>query len=351
MQQTSVTPVTILTGYLGAGKTTLLNRILHAEHGLRVAVLVNDFGAVNIDSKLIVGVEEEAISLANGCICCTIRGDLVQAMTDLLNRENPPEYILIEASGVSDPAQVVLTFNRSGLRTRVQIDSIVAMVDAEQILTIDGKPEALVKDQIRVADLVVLNKVDLIREDEQRRLQKWVRDLVPTARILPAVYADVPMDLLLGVGSYNPQRAFMKPHGVHVHEVDEVLDHDHSDHSLVYSTWTWRSIGDPVSIQAVRRVLDDLPEGIYRGKGFLYTHEMPQHKVVLQIVGKRASLTAGDAWESDIPFSEVVLIGEVGTLDKARLTEMFEATKQAATQADESRGLFSGVMRWLRLQS
>ncbi len=350
MQQASVTPVTILTGYLGAGKTTLLNRILHADHGLKVAVLVNDFGAVNIDSKLIVGVEEEAISLANGCICCTIRGDLVAAMTNLLDRDDPPQYILIEASGVSDPAQVVLTFNRSGLRNRVQIDSIVAMVDAEQILTISGKPEALVKDQIRVADIVILNKVDLISEENANRLQAWVRDLVPTARVIPAIYADVPMELLLGVGSYNPQRAFMKPHGVHVHDVDELHDHDHSDHSLVYSTWTWRSMGHPVSIQGIRRVLDDLPEGVYRGKGFLYTLEMPQHKVVLQVVGKRAALTQGDDWGSELPYSEVVLIGEVGTLDKARLKEMFDATRAEEAPAAESGRVFDGVLRWLRLK-
>ncbi len=151
----SLIPVTIITGFLGSGKTTLLNRILHADHGLRVAVLVNDFGAINIDTQLVVGVEGEIISLANGCICCTIRGDLLKATLDLLERPQPPEYILVETSGVSDPLEVALTFRAI---QRVQIDSILTVMDAEQILSLDQRYEALSVYQVGMADMAIRTK-------------------------------------------------------------------------------------------------------------------------------------------------------------------------------------------------
>lgn len=128
----SQVPLTILTGFLGSGKTTLLNRILNGDHGLRVAVLVNDFGTINIDSELIVGVEDQVMSLANGCICCTIRDDLVETVIATIDRPEAPEYILLEASGVADPGGISMTFMDSGLRDRIRLDSVTCVVDAEQ---------------------------------------------------------------------------------------------------------------------------------------------------------------------------------------------------------------------------
>ena len=128
-------PVTILTGFLGAGKTTLLNRILNGDHGLRVAVMVNDFGAVNIDAELVVGVEDDMISLANGCVCCQIRDDLIESIEDLLKRPEPVEYILLEASGVADPGSISMTFMDEKYRDRIRLDSVTCVVDAEQAFT------------------------------------------------------------------------------------------------------------------------------------------------------------------------------------------------------------------------
>ena len=130
-------PITVLTGFLGAGKTTLLNRILNGNHGLRVAVLVNDFGSINIDADLVVGIENngDVISLANGCVCCSIRDDLLDAVTQVLARPEQPEYVVLEASGVADPVGIAVTFTDAGLRDRIRLDSITCVVDAEQVFS------------------------------------------------------------------------------------------------------------------------------------------------------------------------------------------------------------------------
>ena len=159
-------PVTILSGFLGAGKTTLLNHILHGNHGLKIGVLVNDFGAINIDAQLVAGVEGETVNLSNGCICCTIRGDLLKETLKLLRREDPPEYIIIETSGVSDPIAVANTFLVPEIKPLVRLDSILVVVDADHILTLDEENFGLALDQIAAADIVVLNKVDLVTAEE-----------------------------------------------------------------------------------------------------------------------------------------------------------------------------------------
>lgn len=347
----TMTPVTILTGYLGAGKTTLVNRILHGDHGVRVAVLVDDFGAVNIESRLIVGVEGEMVTLANGCICGPIRGDLVEVVYGLLQIDKPPQNIIIETSGVADPVHVVLTFNRSVLRSKAQIDSIMAVVDAEHITEVQGKPENLLRDQIRVADFVIINKIDLISEGNLKRVRNWVNAVVPTARILEAEYADVPIDLILGIGTYNPQRAFDKSgHGVHVHTLEEMGDYEHHDHSLVYGTWTWRC-DEPLAFTKVRQVLDELPATVFRAKGFLYLQEFPDRQVILQIVGRRASLTLGDTWAETAPGTELVLIGESITMDGNLLSQQFESIRGSEPSDSAVLDFVDSVWTWIRFSS
>ena len=134
-------PVTILTGFLGAGKTTLLNRILNGNHGLKVAVLVNDFGSINIDAELVVGVESNVISLANGCICCTIRDDLIATVMETINRPEQPEYILLEASGVAEPTGIAVTFNNPGFRDRIRLDSILCVVEDRKSTRLNSSHE------------------------------------------------------------------------------------------------------------------------------------------------------------------------------------------------------------------
>jgi G3E family GTPase len=159
-------PVTLLTGFLGAGKTTLLNRILQGSHGLRIGVMVNDFGAVNIDAQLVDAIAGDVVDLSNGCVCCTMRGGLVQQTLKLLSRRNPPDYLVVEASGISDPVGVAGAFRTTALREQTRLDAVVALVDVEHIRDA-YLDQQLIHDQLASADVIVLNKVDLV--DEQAR--------------------------------------------------------------------------------------------------------------------------------------------------------------------------------------
>ncbi len=318
-------PVTLLTGFLGSGKTTLLNRILRAEHGLRIAVLVNDFGAINIDTQLVVGVEGETISLANGCICCTIRDDLLKAVLQIIERPEAPEYIVIETSGVSDPESVALTFMLPELRQRLFVDSILTVVDAEQAPGYEGPNALLAQDQVAVADIVVLNKLDLCTQEAQAAAERWVREISPRARILPAVQAEVPLALVLGVGLFAPEHLDARAaRDVHVHEALSDDGHTHTDHALVFDTWSY--VDDrPLDFKSLRDAIKALPTDIFRAKGVLYFKDAPQRRGLLHVVGKRVRLTVGEAWGDGVPRSQLVVIGTAGSIDAADLQRRLDA--------------------------
>ena len=356
-------PVTILSGFLGAGKTTLLNHILHGNHGLKIAALVNDFGAINIDAQLVVGVEGESVNLSNGCICCTIRGDLLKETLRLLQRQDPPEYIIVETSGVSDPIAVANTFLLPDIKPLVRLDSILVVVDADNILTLDEENLGLALDQIAAADIVVLNKVDLVRAEElediktdlmrrivprmtMRKVSLNVVDIqtdltrrnVPEARILEVTYGQVPLELVLGVGRYEPDHLHRRAErDVHVHGVDEEHEHDdahhheHTDHTLVFSTWSWTA-EKPLSLKVLRGVFEELPNTIYRAKGVIQLHEMPDNRMILQMVGRRASLTLAAEWGDEPPRTQIVMIASHGGLDVEALRTQLEACIVAETR-------------------
>src|SRR5579872_919229 len=198
-------PITVLTGFLGAGKTTLLNRILTGDHGLRVGVLVNDFGAINIDAELVVGIDGNMISLSNGCVCCQIRDDLVESVVDLLARPEGVEYILLEASGVADPAGIFVTFNDPNLRDRIRLDSVTCVVDADQVFAHPEYPPLLdlKLHQIGFADMVILNKVDLAGPGQVAKVRAWLDDHFNRLRIVETNFCEVPYEILLGVGRFD----------------------------------------------------------------------------------------------------------------------------------------------------
>lgn len=319
-------PITIITGFLGSGKTTLLNHILNTNEQLRAAVLVNDFGEINIDSELITNVSGETISLANGCVCCTIRGDLINSVLELLERPQLPEHIIVEVSGVSDPAAAAMSFVMSTkLAQSVQIDSIVAVMDSDQFDSIDDHYRALAEDQICAADIVVLNKIDLANKTQVDTLRKWVHEISPSARILEAVKGNVPLELILGVGEHSMDTMLSAPatkasitstsNSQHAHS------HEH-DHSREFSTWSWSS-EEPLNFQAIYECFKNLDGKIFRSKGFLYLDNVPDKQVVLQMVGKRVTLSKGEPWGDQPPKSKIVVIGAKEGIDKQHLHSLF----------------------------
>ncbi|MDW8396165.1 MAG: GTP-binding protein [Anaerolineae bacterium] len=341
-------PITILTGFLGAGKTTLLNRILRGNHGLRVAVLINDFGAVNVDAELVVGVEGETVSLANGCICCTIRDDLIKAVLNVLAREPQPEYIVIETSGVSDPYAVAQSFFLPALRPYVKLDSIITVVDAEHVLELRESQEMLAIDQVSAADIILLNKVDLVSPERVAEVKAWINECAPQARILETTFANAPLELLLDVGEYAAERLLHRaPRDVHTHEAGEAHDHDHEhDHSLVFSTWGYTT-DEPLSYDALADAVDALPPTIFRAKGIVNLKEVKDRRAIMHVVGRRAQLTIGEPWQKRTPRTHIVVIGTHGGVDPAQLFALFDGCRASVFEAKQSDKL-QLALEWVR---
>ena len=237
-------PITILTGFLGAGKTTLLNRILTGNHGLRVGVLVNDFGSINIDAELVVGVDGNMISLANGCVCCQIRDDLIESVVALLARPEAIEYILLEASGVADPAGIFVTFTDSNLRDRIRLDSVTCVVDADQVFAHPEYPPLmdLKLRQVGFADMLILNKVDLAGPEQVAKVRAWLDEHFNRLRIVETNHCEVPYEILLGVGRFDPARAGLNPQvRTSLQRTRHVITRHGHDHSKAFSTWSYET--------------------------------------------------------------------------------------------------------------
>lgn len=238
MNQTSQTdriPVTVLTGYLGAGKTTLLNRILTGDHGKRYAVIVNEFGEIGIDNDLIVESDEEIYEMNNGCVCCTVRGDLIRVVEGLMKRKGRFDAIVVETTGLADPAPVAQTFFMDDeVRAGTQLDAVVALADARHLpLRLKDSPEA--EDQIAFADVVLLNKADLVDAQELERVEAIIRQINPTAEIYRTERAEIALDRVLGRGAFDLSRVLENdPHFLegedHDHDHECGPDCDHDDH-------------------------------------------------------------------------------------------------------------------------
>jgi len=215
-------PVTVLTGYLGAGKTTLLNRILSDNHGKKYAVIVNEFGEIGIDNDLIVESDEEIYEMNNGCVCCTVRGDLIRVVEGLMRRPGRFDGIIVETTGLADPVPVAQTFFMDDdVRAKTELDAVVALVDAKHLpLRLKDSREA--EDQIAFADVVVINKTDLVSHDELHRIQDIVRAINPSARIYSTTRSGVDLSKVLNQGAFNLERALENDPGF--------LDHDDPDH-------------------------------------------------------------------------------------------------------------------------
>jgi G3E family GTPase len=332
-------PITILTGFLGAGKTTLLNRILTGDHGLRVGVLVNDFGVINIDAELVVGVDGNMISLANGCVCCQIRDDLVEAVVALLARPETIEYVLLEASGVADPAGIFVTFNDANLRDRIRLDSVTCVVDADQVFAHPEYPPLIQLKllQIGFADVLILNKVGLAGPEQVGKVRAWLDEHFNRLRIVETDYCEVPYQILLGVGRFDPALAHLEAHA-HDHDCadpdchDETHHHHSHDHSKVFSTWSYET-DRPLAVDALRENLRRLPGTIYRVKGVVHTIDAPRHRSVLQVVGRRVDIAIEQEWGQRPPRTRIVAIGATGGVDAILLEKTFNSCISVAAAA------------------
>jgi G3E family GTPase len=229
-------PVTVLTGYLGAGKTTLLNRILSENHGKRYAVIVNEFGEIGIDNDLIVESDEEIYEMNNGCVCCTVRGDLIRVVEGLMRRPGRFDAIVVETTGLADPVPVAQTFFMDDdVRSKTKLDAVVALVDAKHLpLRLKDSKEA--EDQIAFADVVVLNKTDLVTPEELAKVEATIRAINPAARIHRTTRAGVALSEVLDRGAFDLSRAlendphFLEAHDDHDHDLFCVGDCDHVHH-------------------------------------------------------------------------------------------------------------------------
>jgi G3E family GTPase len=299
-------PVTLLSGYLGAGKTTLINHVLTTAHGVRVTVLVNDFGAINIDASLIAARADETITLSNGCVCCSIQDDLGAAIGEQIRRERPPQHIIIEASGVAEPARI-LRYVESwpGLR----LDAVVCVVDAETI-----RPRAndkfvgrVVSRQIAAADLLIVNKTDLVDRETAKDVADWLSTLAAGAAIVTSLQGRVDPVLFFGGGSTG----------------GAVRDVETGDASPARFFNVTIPLPEPIHVDDLARMLEFTPQSVHRVKGFI-TDMASGQRMLVQCVGSRRSI---EPWLDEIVQKDALLA--IGTDRSELLTFQAQITTLA----------------------
>lgn len=341
-------PITVLCGFLGAGKTTLLNHLLRQTEGQRVAVIVNEFGAVNVDASLVVRTDEQTIELSNGCICCTLRGDLLEAVDKLL-RERDLDAILIESTGIGEPLPIAQSFcltpeelelgpGLPDLTGRVYVDAMITVVDSAQFFPLWNSEDAvpgddfgrgfgeLLAEQIEFADIVVLNKLDRADPGDVRELRELVRLTNPRARILDATRGELPASELLDVKLFDPEAAMQMDAWA------EELGREHTPESETYGLGTFvyrRDVPfDPDGLHAL--LSRGLPRSIIRSKGWV---NMGDGVATLwNHTGRQLALEQAGAWlDPAQAYSELVFIGR--DLDEPALTKLFDAALLSGSKA------------------
>jgi G3E family GTPase len=362
-------PVTILTGFLGAGKTTLLNHILSNQQGVKTAVLVNEFGEIGIDNDLIIATGEDMVELSNGCICCSINGELLEAVYRILDRPDPVDYLVVETTGLADPLPVAMTFLGSDLREATRLDSIITLIDAENFTEeiLEGE---VARAQVVYGDILLLNKCDLVSEERLQAVEERLHEIKTDARILRSVKGEVSLPLLLSVGLFESDKvaaaqdhdACDHDHGhcvheeghdhaehaghdhsscdhehghcehdhshghshSHGHDHEHEHEHEHADHLAIegFTSLSFSSDG-PFALRKFQNFLDNqLPAGVFRAKGILWFNES-ERRHVFHLAGKRFSIDDSDWTSPKERRNQLVLIGK--QLDHARLRKQLQA--------------------------
>ena len=318
-------PVTIITGFLGSGKTTLLNHILQNQQDLKVAVLVNEFGDINIDSQLLVSVDENMMELSNGCICCTINDGLVNAVYSVLEKGDRIDYMIVETTGVADPLPIALTFLGTELQHLTRLDSILTVVDSEAFTSDHFNSDAAYA-QIMYGDIIILNKTDLVPEEKLQELETYINKNKTKARILRSHLGVVPLPLILDIQIDQSAIAATKEsndhheHGDHAHhdhdhahtdELSHDVKHDHHHHSHHLENDGFISISfqrdRAFDLEKFQNFLDQqLPIDVFRAKGILWFTNIDS-RYVFQLSGKRYELKTDDRGKS--LNNQLVIIG------------------------------------------
>lgn len=310
-------PVTVLTGYLGAGKTTLLNRILTHEHGLKVAVIVNEFGEVGIDNQLVIDADEEIFEMNNGCICCTVRGDLIRIVNNLMRRRDKFDHLVIETTGLADPAPVIQTFFvDEDMQNQLSLDAVVTVVDAKHIWEHWESNEA--QEQIAFADVILLNKIDLVSNDVIEELERRIESMNAIAKIYRTRNAELEMDALLGVKAFDLNRAL---------EIDpEFLNEDAHEHDQSVTSVALVELGEIDGSKFdnwMSYLLQTQGQNIFRSKGILNIAG-EDCRFVFQGVHMLFDGTPDRPWKpQETRKNQLVFIGR--NLDEAQLRADFRA--------------------------
>ena len=307
-------PVTLITGFLGSGKTTFINQLLENATDLRIAVLVNELGQIDIDGKLIRSKDKNKVELTNGCICCSINDSLMQSVVDILARRDTVDYLVVETTGVADPLPIMQTFLATELWSFTRLDAVITLVDAESFDLETLYNSEVAGQQILYGDILVLNKVDLVNSDRLQSLQKDLKDFRPTVRILSSSYGQVPWELLLDVNLTKRETLIQDQLLGSVLPKKSTHLQDDGFISIEFSSLK------PFAIRSFQQFLDNqLPVDVIRGKGVLWFEESDERHV-FQLCGRRITLENAP-WE-DPPKTELVLIGR--NLDSPNLQQQLQ---------------------------
>jgi G3E family GTPase len=296
-------PLTVVSGFLGSGKTTLINRILATQSGLRIAVLVNDFGSINVDAHLIASAGGEAIALTNGCICCSIGDDFTDTLIRVVETSPKPDWIVIEASGVSDPKRIA----QVGLADpALLLDGVIVLADAESIQSNASEPRLhdSILRQLKAADVLILNKIDLVSDSQKEAVTDWLSRLNPKAWIYKTVNSEVPLAALTGLAISKNSASSQATLDESSLEIEDA--HSSHEHTHLFSTWTFET-DQILSQQRLRHLLNNMPAGIIRAKGIVRVDTAPNQETVFQFAGQSRLLrSSGQQWQNGT--SQIVFI-------------------------------------------
>jgi G3E family GTPase len=305
-------PVVLVAGFLGAGKTTVVNHLLAHAGGKRIAAVVNDFGAVNIDAELITGAADGVVSLSNGCICCSLQSDLLRTLAVLLRRDPRPEVIVIETSGVADPTDVVRNLMDPVIWREAPLETVLCVVDATTpVAMLD---DALLRSQIRASDVVALSKVDLADAADQAGVRDAVRAMRPTAVLVDALHGEIPAALLF------PPDVHRAPATREPGRPRPAADR--------FETLSWTS-EHPVSLSRLQQAIERLAPKLARAKGLFDSVEQPGRLMVFQYAGGRATLAPGGTPTAGMPRTRIVFVAEIGVLSRVEIDRIMEGCIEA----------------------